>query len=152
MGGTVALAEAGPADLDALLASVARFNAEQGYARDGATTRSALHELLTRPELGRVYRILRDGEAVGYAVLCFGFSLEWGGRDGFLDEIHLEERVRGQRVGRAALAALLDAARALGVRALHLEVEAENEAGQRLYRGAGFTGNDRRILSRRLDR
>jgi ribosomal protein S18 acetylase RimI-like enzyme len=150
--GAVALAEAGVADLEALLGAVARFNVEQGYAFEELSARAALGELLAHPELGRAYRILREGEAVGYAVLCFGFSLEWGGRDAFLDEIYLDESARGHGVGRAALDALLEAARALGVRAVHLEVEAGNEAGQRLYRSAGFSGNERRILSRRLDR
>ncbi|MEN8161490.1 MAG: GNAT family N-acetyltransferase [Myxococcota bacterium] len=148
----IALVPAGPDDLEALLGPVARFNAEQGYAFDEPTARGALAELLARPELGRVYRIASDDRPVGYAVLCFGWSLEWGGRDAFLDEIYLEPPARGQGVGRAALDALLETARELGVRAVHLEVEAANEAGQRLYRGAGFVGNERRILTRPLDR
>jgi ribosomal protein S18 acetylase RimI-like enzyme len=152
MSGAVVLAEASASDLEALLAAVARFNVEQGYAFDEPRARAALGELLAQPELGRVFWIKREDQVSGYAVLCFGFSLEWGGRDAFLDEIYLEKPVRGQGVGRAALDALLEAARGLGVRALHLEVEAGNEAGQSLYRSAGFTGNERRILSRRLDR
>lgn len=50
----------------------------------------------------------------------------------------------------AALRALMEEARALGVRALHLEVEAGNAAGQALYRGEGFCGSERRLLSRRV--
>ena len=45
---------------------------------------------------------------------------------------------------------MVDEASALGVRALHLEVEAENAAGQALYRSEGFSGSDRQLLSRRL--
>jgi len=134
-----------------LLERAARFNAEQGYARDAARVRDALGELLRRPELGQAFTIERGGEPVGYALLCFGWSLEWGGRDAFLDEFYVEPGHRGQGVGAAALAALLEAARTLGVRAVHLEVESGNEAGQRLYRATGFTGNDRSILTRRLD-
>jgi ribosomal protein S18 acetylase RimI-like enzyme len=144
------LAPAGPADLEALLPMLAGFSASQGYPFDVATARRALGELLARAELGRVYRIVRGGETVGYAALTFGFSLEWGGMDAFVDEIYLEPEVRGQGLGRAALRALFDVARAAGVRALHLEVEAGNVAGQALYRSEGFTGGERSMLSRRL--
>jgi ribosomal protein S18 acetylase RimI-like enzyme len=144
------LAPAGPEDLDRLLPMLERFNASQGYRFDGARARRALGALLARPELGLAYRILAGGETVGYAVLCFGFSLEWGGRDAFLDEIYLEPGARGRGLGRRALRALVEAARAAGVCALHLEVEAGNPAGQALYRSEGFAGRDRQMLSRRL--
>ena len=148
----MALAPAGPADLGTLLAMLARFNRGQGYPFDEAAARHALGELLARAELGRVYRIVLGGAVVGYAALCFGWSLEWGGRDAFVDEIFVEKAARGRGVGRAALRALAAEAERIGVRALHLEVEAENEAAQSLYRSEGFVANDRRILSRRLGR
>lgn len=144
------LAPAGPADLDALLPMLERFNASQGYAFDAATARRALGELLARPELGRVYRIVSGAETAGYAALTLGWSLEWGGRDAFVDELYLEPAWRGRGLGRAALRALTEEARRAGVRALHLEVEAGNAAGQALYRSEGFAGGDRRMLSRRL--
>lgn len=149
---SVALAPAGPTELDELLALLERFNRSQGYAFDAAVARFALGELLARPELGRVYRIVQGGASVGYAALSFGWSLEWGGRDAFVDEIFVEEPARGRGVGRAALRALAGEAERLGVRALHLEVETANQAAQALYRSEGFAGNERRILTRRLGR
>jgi ribosomal protein S18 acetylase RimI-like enzyme len=144
------LAPAGPADLERLLPLVARFTATQGYPFDAAGSRAALAELLARPELGRVYAIVSGEETIGYAVLCFGWSIEWGGRDAFLDELYLEPAWRGRGLARAALRALLSEARAAGVRAVHLEVEAGNEVGQALYRSEGFEGKDRAMLSRPL--
>jgi hypothetical protein len=44
----------------------------------------------------------------------------------------------------------MDEARALGMCALHLEVEAGNPAGQALYRSEGLSGSERQPLSRRL--
>ena len=146
------LVPAGPADLDDLLAPLERFDASQGYPFDPAAARHALGELLARPELGRVFRIVSGGASVGYAALTFGWSLEWGGRDAFVDEIFVEEAERGRGAGRTALRALIEEAHRLGVRALHLEVESTNAAGQVLYRSEGFAGNERCILTRRLDR
>jgi ribosomal protein S18 acetylase RimI-like enzyme len=144
------LAPAGPADLDALLPMLERFNAGEGIAFDAAVARRALGELLARPELGRVFRIVEAGATVGYGALTFGWSLEWGGRDAFIDEIYLELPQRGRGLGRTALRALMAEACALGVRALHLEVDAENAPAQALYRAEGFSGSERRLLSRRL--
>ena len=144
------LAAATPGDLDALLPLLGRFAASQGYAFESAQARAALSALLTRPELGRVYLVVHEGLRVGYAALTFGWSLEWGGRDAFVDELFVEEAHRARGHGRAALRALMEEARALGVRALHLEVEAGNAAGQALYRSEGFAGGERRLLSRRL--
>jgi ribosomal protein S18 acetylase RimI-like enzyme len=144
------LVPAGPADLEALLPMLERFNATQEIAFDAATARRALGGLLARPELGRVYRIVAAGGTIGYGALTFGWSLEWGGRDAFVDEIFLEAGARGRGLGRAALRLLMNEARAAGVRALHLEVEADNEPAQRLYRSEGFAGGERRMLSRRL--
>jgi len=148
-GSRVVLALAGPGDLEALLPMLERFDASQGYAFVPAVARSALGELLARPELGRVFRVESDGASVGYAALTFGWSLEWGGRDAFVDEIFVEAPARGRGVGRAALRALIQEAERLGVRALHLEVESGNEAGQTLYRSEGFRGSERQILTLR---
>ena len=141
---------AGPAELEALVLTLERFNASQGYAFDADVARRALAELLARPELGRVYRIVSAGETAGDLALTFGWSLEWGGRDAFVDEIYVEPAHRQQSLARAALRGLMEEARAAGVRALHLEAEAGNAAGQALYRAEGFSGSERRLLSRRL--
>lgn len=150
MAAAVLLALAGPADLGTLLPMLERFNASQGYAFDAASARVTLGSLLARPELGRVYRIVQASETLGYAALTFGYSLEWGGRDAFVDEIFVEAGHRARGVGRAALRELIEEARVLGVRALHLEVEAGNPAGQSLYRSEGFSGGERHLLSRRV--
>jgi len=95
--------------------------------------------------------IAREGaRAVGYAALCFGYSVEFRGRDAFVDELYVIPERRGGGLGRALLRTLEAEARATGVRQLHLEVEQENDAGRRLYVQEGFTANGRELLSKRL--
>ena len=84
--------------------------------------------------------------------LVLGFSFEYGGRDGLIDELYLEPAARRRGLGRAALAALLAEADVLGLCAVHLEVERGNAGAERLYRSLGFAGNDRRLLTRRGQR
>ena len=110
--------------------------------------RRALLGLLRDRRAGRAWVIEAGGASVGYAVLTLGYSLEYLGRDAFVDELYLEPRTRGLGIGQAALRFLLRQARRLGVRALHLEVERRNHRARRVYRRAGFVDHDRFLMTR----
>jgi ribosomal protein S18 acetylase RimI-like enzyme len=98
---------------------------------------------------GRVLVLDRDGQEVGYAALCFGYSVEYGGRDAFVDDIYVAPQLRGRGHGRALYAALEAEARASGCRALHLEVMRGNPAIA-WYGALGFRDRDSALLSKRL--
>ena len=89
-----------------------------------------------------------DGGPVGYVVLTLGFSLEFHGRDAFVDEIYIRAQYRGRGIGGKALAFAEGACRSLGVRALHLEVERKNTAAQAVYRKVGFKDHDRYLMTK----
>ncbi|HYP53210.1 MAG TPA: GNAT family N-acetyltransferase, partial [Pyrinomonadaceae bacterium] len=66
-------------------------------------------------------------------------------------EFYLREEARGRGAGRRALEFVEGECRALGVRALHLEVERVNTNAQNLYRRCGFKDHDRYLLTKRVD-
>jgi ribosomal protein S18 acetylase RimI-like enzyme len=136
-------------DLPALLPRTRALNDHEGIDVSDAALAAALGRLLAAPELGRVWLIERDGAPCGYAIVTFGYDLEFGGRDAWLTELWIDDDARGAGAGAAALDALPDALRALGVGGLHLQVRPENPA-MRLYARAGFTESPRRIMTRRL--
>ncbi len=137
-------------DLTAVVALVRRYHAHDGLASP-EPLEDAVAPLLGDNDLGRIWWIERDGARVGYAAVCFGYSLEFGGRDAFLDELFVLAEHRGVGVGGAAVDLLCREVEALGVRALHLEVAHGNEAGRAAYRRSGFTERDGyRLMSRRL--
>jgi GNAT superfamily N-acetyltransferase len=138
-------------DLALLLALMQEYYTLDHLPYDEAAARQALQALLRDPGLGRIWLIHAGTETAGYAVLTLGYSLEYRGQDAFIDELYLRERYRGQGLGRQALQWLEQAARTLGVRALHLEVERGNPRAQALYRRHGFRDNDRQLLTLRLD-
>lgn len=144
--------EAQADDADTLLAFMRQFNASQGYPFEESSARPTLLELLASPSLGRIWLILADQALVGYIVLTFGFSLEYGGRDAFVDEFFVEPRARGRGLGRGALSFALSEASRLGVHAVHLEVERINCSAHALYHSVGFVGNDRQLLTHRVAR
>ena len=122
-----------------------------GYGYDREKARAALNPLLGNSDLGRAWIILDGVAPAGYAVLCFGYSLEWLGRDAFVDEIYLREEYRGRGWGRKTMAFLEDAARELGVTALHLGVMEGNQE-LLLYESIGFQKNTSSFLSKWIAR
>lgn len=139
-----------PADLGALLALMQAFYDESDYPLDGAQARAAFEHLLADEGHGRVWIAERDGEAVGYAVLTLGFAMEYYGRDGFLDDLYLAPAARGQGLGTKLVDAVEREARALGVRALRLEVGRDDHRAKALYAARGFRDDDRQLLTKRL--
>jgi len=113
-----------------------------------APARRALLGLLRDRRAGRAWIIEVGGAPAGYAVLTLGYSLEYLGRDAFVDELYLEPRARGFGIGSLMIAFLLRQSRHLGVRALHLEVERRNARARRVYRRAGFFDHDRFLMTR----
>lgn len=138
------------ADLGALLALMQAFYDESDYPLDVAKARAAFADLFADEHNGRVWIAEEGGEALGYAVLTLGFAMEYYGRDGFLDDLYLAPAARGRGLGTALMDTVEREARALGVRALHLEVGRDNARAKGLYAARGFRDNDRQLLTKRL--
>lgn len=135
-------------DVDTLLDFMRAYYAFDGHGFDREKARLALTALLRDANLGAAWLILDTDRPVGYIVLCFGYSLEWLGRDAFVDEFFLREEYRGHGWGRKTMTFLEQAARERGVRALHLEVVEENAAALQLYTKVGFRAHRSTFLSK----
>jgi diamine N-acetyltransferase len=112
----------------------------------------ALAALVGDPSLGRLFLIEAGAETVGYVVLTLGFSLEFLGRDAFVDELFVAPEHRARGLGLAAIRFLESVAAQLGVAALHLEVGPDNEKALGLYRRAGFEDRRHRLMTKLLPR
>jgi ribosomal protein S18 acetylase RimI-like enzyme len=146
----VAFRPATTADEPALLELMREFYRHAAMAWDEAAARAALHGLLADAGLGRALLIELDGALAGYLAVCFGYSLEFLGRDAFVDELYVREAFRGRGLGARALEIAADLCRECGVRALHLEVEHRNTRAQEIYRKAGFADREHYLMTRRL--
>jgi ribosomal protein S18 acetylase RimI-like enzyme len=141
---------AAPPDVDAIVALARDYYAAERYAFDEPAARRAIEALAADPALGRCWVADDDGAVVGYLAVTFGWSLEYQGRDAFVDELYLAPSHRGHGLGRAAMTLAEEACRAAGVRALHLEVERENTVACELYRRRGFADHARILMTKAL--
>ena len=141
-----------PSDAEVLLDFMEAYYAFDGHGYDREKARSALIPLVENADLGRVWLVLDGDTPIGYAVLCFGYSLEWLGRDAFVDELYLREDYRDRGFGRKMMAFLEDAAREFGVTTLHLAVEDGNSRALHLYESVGFRRHQSAFLSKWIAR
>ena len=139
-------------DAELLLDFMQSYYAFDGHSYDRQRARSALIALLENSALGRAWLILDGDTPVGYAVLCFGYSLEWLGRDAFVDELYLRKEYRDRGWGRKTMLFLEDAARELGVTTLHLGVVKGNHRALHLYESLGFCEHESTFLSKWIAR
>jgi ribosomal protein S18 acetylase RimI-like enzyme len=146
---TVSLRRATLADVAVLLPRTRALNAHEGIAIADTELEAALRRLLADHTLGAVWLVERDNEQVGYAIVTFGYDLEFGGRDAYLTELWIDPPARGAGAGTSALALLDGELRHEQVRALHLQVRPENPA-LLLYERVGFVRSPRLVLTRRI--
>jgi ribosomal protein S18 acetylase RimI-like enzyme len=146
----ISLKVAAAPDVDVLLSMMEVFNAGELIKVAPHALRPALEQLLADGALGRVWLIQFGTETVGYAVLTFGYALEFAGRDAFITELFLSPPARGRGIGRVALARIEAASLELGVQAIHLMVRPENRPAVALYASAGYAAPPRAFLSKVL--
>ncbi|WP_323783133.1 GNAT family N-acetyltransferase [Leisingera sp.] len=143
---SAALHLAKPEHLDGVLALVAAFHAESNLATTEDHRRAGVEPLLNGHPYGAIYLIGPPRAPIGYIVITFGWSVEFGGMDGFVDELYIRPAVRGRGIATEVLTELPKTLATAGLRALHLEVDRDNETAQRLYLRTRFKPRDTYML------
>lgn len=150
MAPTFRIAEA--ADLDTVLGLMEELFLEDQLPDqrpfDASRARSALNDLVKDPSRGTVWLIYDGDAAVGYLALTFGYSLEFHGRDAFIDELYIRPSHRGRGWGTGAMRHAERVAHSENVQAIHLEVGHRNVAAQAFYRRQGYSDHERHLMTK----
>lgn len=136
-------------DLENLLALMEKYYEFDHHNFDRKKARLAMRTLLADSALGLVFLATDKDSAIGYLVLAFGYSLEYHGRDAFVDEFFILEKHRGKGLGREMLARAEKAAKKMGIKAIHLEVMRHNDPVLGFYRREGFVDHDRYLMTKK---
>jgi len=136
-----------PSDLDELLGLIAAYYRFDGIRFDRKTIARALHTLLRKPALGRVWVAQGATGLVAYLVLTFNYDLEFGGLEGMITDLYVEAGWRRYGVGRQ----LIDLARSFchksGIGTLELQVTRANRRARAFYKALGFREFDRVVMA-----
>lgn len=103
-----------------------------------AELENAIREMLVREGLGFFILARREGRAVGLAAVSFAWTLEYGGKTAWLDELYVLPDSRGQGIGGLLVDETLREAKRVGCLAIDLEVETGHERAANLYIRKGF--------------
>lgn len=136
--------------LGMLMTLIREYYVYDSHEFNEARVQGALKEIFNNSTLGKVWFISWNEEVIGYLILTFGFSVEFGGRDAFVDEFYIREAYRGKGLGRKSIEFVEETAKKLGVKAVHLEVSRSNTNAQAVYRKLGFTDRSYYLMTRLL--
>ena len=136
------------ADLPVLTGHIADFYREDQIPLNHERVQAGLQQLLAAPANGAVLILSTAQEPfAGYITLGWCFSIEQGGRFVLLDELYLVPAVRGQGLGRQALALAAQWARQQGAAVMRLEVNHHNARAKALYLSCGYADDQRDLLT-----
>jgi ribosomal protein S18 acetylase RimI-like enzyme len=139
----VVLQIAEPHQIDGLLPLVAAYHDFEGIELPQETRKRSVTTLLNDRRLGEIWQIRTPGRLIGYIALTFGYSIEFGGRDAFIDEFYIEPAERGGGIGAEVLRQVTAIMSDRGVLALHLEVDRTNDRAKSLYGRLGFSSREK---------
>ena len=128
---------------------VTDFHAEAGIDQPEETRHAAILPLLEGSPHGAIYLIGPARAPIGYVIVTFGWSVEFGGMDGFIDELYIRPGVRSRGIGSEILHSLPKALAGAGLKALHLEVARDNARACKLYEKMHFARRDDYMLMSR---
>ncbi len=133
-------------NLPQLLPLVKAYHQFEAIHMTDESRKQAVLCLLSDSSLGGVWLIVVGVAIAGYIALTFGYSIEFGGKDAFIDELYIRPEFRGQGLGTQTLSQIQQEARALNIQALHLEVARLNTRAQKLYVQANFQSRSNYML------
>ncbi len=133
--------------IDIAVSMMRDFYAIDDYPFDVANTEKLLKQFIQDENLGLIWLIFSKTNIVGYVILTFVFSFEYGGKIGFIDELFISEEYRGQGIGEKTIQFAQSEAKKLFLKLLYLEVEEHNKKAQKLYELKGFSFSKRKFMS-----
>ena len=134
------------ADIEVITQMMQNFYAIDNYPMDVEVAKNLFQEFITNEHLGKSWLIYSENEVVGYIILTFIFSFEYGGKIAFVDELFIKETARGKGFGKEAIQFIQQEVPKLSLKLLYLEVEPHNENAQKLYLAHDFELHNRKLM------
>ena len=133
-------------DISTITQMMQDFYAIDNYPMDVEVAKNLFQEFISNEHLGKSWLIYSENEIVGYIILTFIFSFEYGGKIAFVDELFIKETARGKGIGKEAIQFIQAEVPKLSLKLLYLEVEPHNENAQKLYLAHDFEFHNRKLM------
>ncbi|WP_445712791.1 GNAT family N-acetyltransferase [Flavobacterium sp.] len=138
------------ANIEIITQMMQDFYAIDNYPINVEKSKKLFQEFITNENLGKSWLIFSENEIVGYIILTFIFSFEYGGKIAFIDELFIKENARGKGIGKEAIQFIQGEVSKLSLKLLYLEVETHNENAQKLYLAHDFKLHNRKLMKYKI--
>jgi GNAT superfamily N-acetyltransferase len=136
-------------DLEPCLCLMQAYYEFDGIEFNAARAKTTLEQMIAG-NFGQAHIVRHNNHDVGYLIVLYGYSLEYGGRVLELDELYLIPEARGLGLGAATLEFIEMLARDIGAAVISLETENTNQSAKNFYQKHGYTVLERQIVRKRL--
>ena len=133
-------------DIEIITQMMRDFYVIDNYPMDVEVAKTLFQEFISNEHLGKSWLIYSENEVVGYIILTFIFSFEYGGKIAFVDELFIKETARGKGFGKEAIQFIQQEVPKLSLKLLYLEVEPHNKNAQKLYLAHDFELHNRKLM------
>lgn len=134
-------------EIPAITKMMGDFYAIDHYPFDAELSSANFAKFIQNPEAGQAFIIYNpEKEIIGYIIMAYLFSFEFGGRIAFLDELYLNEKARGKGYGKIAMNFVKDFASEQELKVVFLEIEPHNDRAKQLYLNKGFQEHKRNLM------
>ncbi len=133
-------------DIPVLIEMVEEFYAHEGITFDYSKTKATLAEFISNEQLGRIWLIKYNQQLAGYCCLTLGYTLEFHGRDCFIDELYIKPPFQNKGIGSRTLAFIEEYAAKNTIKAVHLFVFDENQIAFHTYKKNGYVIRGGKIM------
>ena len=138
--------KASKADLPQVLKLVRAYHKVEDIKLSGRQRETSVRSLISDRSLGGIWLVYSDELPVGYIALCFGYSIEFSGREATVDEFYIMPEYRGKGLGKQVLEFITAEARKHEIKVLHLEVARSNKKARKLYAQVGFFAREKYVM------
>ena len=123
------------------------FYSDSPYTLNTQRAAEAFRLLLADERLGRIWFIQSGSLDVGYVVVTFCYSMNYGCLCAIVDDFFIQRASRGMGLGKVALAEVRNFCATHRIRAMHVETGRDNAPALAVYRRIGFVDSDHAHLS-----
>ena len=110
----------------------------------------AIGPLIANEQLGDLLVAEQGEELAGYLVITWGWGIESGGAEAFMDEMCVAAEYRNQGIGTLLMTEAQSRASAKDVKVIFLETEQNNPESRELYDRLGFEIESSIWMSKRI--
>ena len=128
------------------------FAQEAEFEPDADKQRRGLTQVIENPQAGIISVAVRDNRCVGMVIVLYTVSTALGARVGILEDMVVDEAVRGAGIGDALLSAALDRAQRDGCNRVTLLTDHDNLRTHSFYTSNGFERSQMIVFRRNIAR